>query len=172
MTLSITEVSIMTLRIKILKHNTWHKSIVFCRVSLWWVSLCECHNANLHYDDCLFWWESLCSVPLCLVSSYWLSLCLVSLCWLSWRHLLRFIIFHWILVSPITAIFRAEFANQMFQRMSKLIHTSGISYWRGRLNTVDLLALTSLEQLHYLLKILFNFFYKTCYLLNEEVNCT
>ncbi len=46
----------------------------------------------------------------------------------------------------------------------------GSPYWKGRLSTVDLLVLTSLDQLllivnHYLL------FYKTSYL-NGEVNCT
>jgi hypothetical protein len=42
----------------------------------------------------------------------------------------------------------------------------GKSYWWGRLSTVDL---TSLDQLVFILKILFSFFYKTSYL-NEEVN--
>ncbi len=46
----------------------------------------------------------------------------------------------------------------------------GKSYWGGRLSTVDLLALTSLYQLVFILKILFFLFYKTSYL-NEEVNC-
>jgi hypothetical protein len=39
----------------------------------------------------------------------------------------------------------------------------------GRLSTVDLLVLTSLDQLLFILKIVFTFFYKTSYL-NEEVN--
>jgi hypothetical protein len=41
---------------------------------------------------------------------------------------------------------------------------------RGRVRTVDLLVLTSLDQLIYIIKILFTFF-KTSYL-GEEVNCT
>jgi hypothetical protein len=36
----------------------------------------------------------------------------------------------------------------------------GKSYWRGRLSTVDLLLLTSLAQLLFVLKILFTFFKK------------
>ncbi len=41
----------------------------------------------------------------------------------------------------------------------------------GRLSTVDLLVLMSLDQLIFKLKILLTFFYKTSYL-NEEVICT
>ena len=46
---------------------------------------------------------------------------------------------------------------------SKLIDTKEITnpenpYWRGRLSTVDLLVLTNLKQLLFLLKILFTFF--------------
>ncbi len=48
---------------------------------------------------------------------------------------------------------------------------SGNPYWKGRLSTADLLVLTSLDPLLSILKTLFTFFYKTCYL-NEEVNCT
>ncbi len=44
------------------------------------------------------------------------------------------------------------------------------SYWRGRLPTVNLLVLTSLNQLLFIIKILFTF-HKTSYL-NEEVNFT
>ncbi len=40
----------------------------------------------------------------------------------------------------------------------------------GRLTNVDLLVLTSVDQLPFQLKMLY-FFYKTSYL-NEEVNCT
>jgi hypothetical protein len=47
----------------------------------------------------------------------------------------------------------------------------GKPYWRGRLNTVDLLLLTSLDQLLLILIILFAFFIKTTYL-NKEVNRT
>ncbi len=47
---------------------------------------------------------------------------------------------------------------------------AGTSCWRGRLNTVDLLVLTSLEHLLLIVKILLSF-YKTSYH-NEEVNCT
>jgi len=39
------------------------------------------------------------------------------------------------------------------------------------LRTVDLLVLTGLDLLLFILKILFNFFCKTSYL-NEEINCT
>ncbi len=50
-----------------------------------------------------------------------------------------------------------------------MIPCAGKSYWGWRLSTVDLLVLTSLDQLVFILKILFSFFYKTSYL-NEEVN--
>ncbi len=46
--------------------------------------------------------------------------------------------------------------------------SAGNPYWRGRLSTVDLHVLTSLNQLIFKLKILFTLFTK----LNEEVNCT
>jgi len=46
----------------------------------------------------------------------------------------------------------------------------GNPYGRGRLSTVDLLVLTSLDKLLFILKYYFPF-YKTSYL-NEEVNCT
>ncbi len=42
------------------------------------------------------------------------------------------------------------------------------SYWRGRLSTVDLLVLTSLDQIYWKCYLPF---YKTIYL-NEVVNCT
>ncbi len=42
---------------------------------------------------------------------------------------------------------------------------------RERLSTVDLQVLNSLDQLLFILKNLFTFFYKTSYF-NEEVNCT
>ncbi len=44
------------------------------------------------------------------------------------------------------------------------------SFTRGGLSTVDLLELTSLDELDKL-KMLFTFLYKTSYI-NEEVNCT
>ncbi len=47
----------------------------------------------------------------------------------------------------------------------------GNSYWRRRICTVDLLVLTSLNQLFVILKISFTFFYKTSYL-NMEANGT
>jgi hypothetical protein len=50
-----------------------------------------------------------------------------------------------------------------------LMYVQGILTEGGRLSTVDLLALTSLDQLLLTQQILF--FYKTSYL-NEEVNCT
>jgi len=48
--------------------------------------------------------------------------------------------------------------------------TPGNPCWGGRLSTVDLLVLTSLNLLLFILKILFTFFYKTS--LKEEVNGT
>jgi hypothetical protein len=42
---------------------------------------------------------------------------------------------------------------------------------KGRLSTVDLLVLTSFDQLLFILKILFNLFSKISYL-NEEANST
>jgi len=48
---------------------------------------------------------------------------------------------------------------------------AGESDRRGRLSTVDLRVLASLDQLLFILKILFTFFYKTTYP-NEKVNCT
>ncbi len=47
---------------------------------------------------------------------------------------------------------------------------SGKPYWKGRLSTVDLLVLASLDQLIFYWKY-YLLFYKTSYL-NEEVNCT
>jgi hypothetical protein len=41
-------------------------------------------------------------------------------------------------------------------------------YLRGRLSTVDLLVLTSLDQLNFILKIIFTFFNEEV----KEVNCT
>jgi hypothetical protein len=61
--------------------------------------------------------------------------------------------------------------ENIFDNESVVIQRAGKSYWGGRLNTIDLLLLTSLDQLIFMLKILFQFFYKTSYL-NEEVNCT
>jgi hypothetical protein len=58
---------------------------------------------------------------------------------------------------------------QIFNSATPL-HNPGNPYWRGQLSTVDLHLLTSIDQLHLILKILFTF-YKTSYL-NEEVNCT
>jgi hypothetical protein len=49
-----------------------------------------------------------------------------------------------------------------------IVQTTGKSYRRERLSTVDLLVLTSLYQLLFILKILFTFL--TSYF-NEEVNC-
>jgi hypothetical protein len=46
-----------------------------------------------------------------------------------------------------------------------------MSCWKGRHSTVDLLVLTSRDQLIFILNILFSFFYKTS-CLNEEGNCT
>jgi hypothetical protein len=51
------------------------------------------------------------------------------------------------------------------------IDKPGKSYWKGRLGTVDPLILSSLDQQHFTLKILFIFFYKTSYLY-EEANST
>ncbi len=48
---------------------------------------------------------------------------------------------------------------------------AGSHYWKGKLSTVDLLVLTSSDQLILILKIWFIFFYKTSNL-NEEINCT
>ncbi len=48
---------------------------------------------------------------------------------------------------------------------------TGKSFWRGRLSAVDLLVLTSLDQLFIYIENIINLFYKTSYL-NEEVNCT
>ncbi len=47
----------------------------------------------------------------------------------------------------------------------------GKSYWRGRLRTVDLFVLTSLDQLIFGIENINYLLYKTSYL-NEEVNCT
>jgi hypothetical protein len=62
-----------------------------------------------------------------------------------------------------------------------LFYISGFNKWvrvgarnpyrRGRLSTANLLELTSLDQLLFILKILFTLFYKTRYL-NKEVNST
>jgi hypothetical protein len=49
-------------------------------------------------------------------------------------------------------------------------HQSGNPHWWGRLNTVDLIVLTSLDRLIFILKILFTFL-KTRHL-NEGVSCT
>ncbi len=55
--------------------------------------------------------------------------------------------------------------------LSTVLKRAGKSYWRGRLSTVDLLVLTSLDQLLFAVMIFFYLCYKTSYL-NEEVNCT
>ncbi len=47
----------------------------------------------------------------------------------------------------------------------------GKSCWRGRLSTIDLLALTSLDHSFFIFKMLFFYFYKTTYL-KKEVNGT
>jgi hypothetical protein len=47
--------------------------------------------------------------------------------------------------------------------------TSRKPYWRGRLHTVDLLVLTGLDQLLFILEMLFSLFYKTMHL-NEELS--
>jgi hypothetical protein len=52
-----------------------------------------------------------------------------------------------------------------------LIFIAGKAYLRGRISTVDLLVLTSLDEVLFNLKLYFPFFTKTTYL-NEEVNCT
>ncbi len=44
-------------------------------------------------------------------------------------------------------------------------------YWSGRISRVDLLVLTNLDQLIFILNILFTFFHKTSYL-NEKSKCT
>jgi len=49
---------------------------------------------------------------------------------------------------------------------------SGNPYWRGMINTVDLLELTSWYQLLFTLTILFTFITKQTSYLNEEVDCT
>jgi len=45
---------------------------------------------------------------------------------------------------------------------------AGKSYWRGRLSTVDLLVLTSLDQLLFILKILLNSFTKQAILMRRS----
>ncbi len=47
---------------------------------------------------------------------------------------------------------------------------AGKSYWRGRLSTVDLLVLSSLDQLLFLWKYYLPFYKTSCP--NEEVNCS
>ncbi len=63
--------------------------------------------------------------------------------------------------------------NQNFNSLKRKKATvkPGNPYWKGTLSTVDLLELTSLDQLLLILRTFFTFFYKTSYL-NEEVNCT
>jgi hypothetical protein len=58
------------------------------------------------------------------------------------------------------------FSPSMFQSLQP-----GNPYWRGCLSTVDLLVLTSLDQLLVILQTTFTFFSKTRYL-NKEVNRT
>jgi len=49
---------------------------------------------------------------------------------------------------------------------------AGNPYWRGRISTIELLILTSSNQLLFVLKLcIYNLFYETSYL-NKEVNCT
>ncbi len=47
-----------------------------------------------------------------------------------------------------------------YDHNNRLIVRAGKSYWRGRLSTVDLIVLTSLDQLLFKLKILWTFFTK------------
>ncbi len=90
---------------------------------------------------------SLCSTPLC-----WVLLCWMSLCWVSRRRVKK----------PTNCYHYSLFRGEQ--------QKTGKSHWRGRLSTVDLLVLISVD------KLLFNWKY---YLLvfktsspNEEVNCT
>ncbi len=53
----------------------------------------------------------------------------------------------------------------------KVTHFSRETLLKGRHSTVDLLALTRLDQLLWMKRTLFNFYYKTRYV-NEEVNRT
>ncbi len=55
------------------------------------------------------------------------------------------------------------------RKFSNCNSKAGNPYRSGRISTVDLLLLTSLDKLLFVLKILFSFFYKTSYS-NEEVN--
>ncbi len=62
-------------------------------------------------------------------------------------------------------------SNAVNNNLSTVLKRAGKPYWRGRLSTVDLLVLTSLHQLLFILIIFFYLCYTTSYL-NEEVNCT
>ncbi len=58
-----------------------------------------------------------------------------------------------------------------FRRKPLKITFSGNPYWRGSISTVDLLSLSSSDQLLFMLKRCFSFSYKTTNL-NLEVKCT
>ncbi len=79
-------------------------------------------------------------------SIYWVSLCSVWLWWMSWR-------FQVFMLRPCCKGKKLEPGN---------------TYWSGRISTVDLLVLTSSDQLILIHK---NSFHKTSFL-NEVVNCT
>ncbi len=68
-------------------------------------------------------------------------------------------------LSPMVLL--TNFANVNETQFRSLL--SGNPYWRGRISTIDLLVLTSSDQLLFILKLYF-LSYKTSYL-NKEVNC-
>ncbi len=96
----------------------------------------ECCSAEWCYAEC-------CYAECCYAECY---LCWVLLCWVLWRHYnamkRSLICFYFLLYSP------------------SQIRVKGLGkepYWRGRLSTVDLLVLTSLDRHIFILKILIVF---------------
>jgi hypothetical protein len=76
---------------------------------------------------------------------------------------------------------RQDFSNETFwcllawisllcsSSVTNICLIAGKCYWRGRLSTVDLLVLTSLDQLSFISKILTNFFTKQATLIRKPV---
>jgi hypothetical protein len=72
-----------------------------------------------------------------------------------------------VLSLPVQLVFPVGQGSVYFGR-KPFGRQTGKPYWRGRLSTVSLLVLTSLDQLRLIMKTIFTF-YKT---INEEVMCT
>ncbi len=75
-------------------------------------------------------------------------------------------------IKKLSAIFRTFMSEQRFTNMLECnITKPDTSFWRGRICTINLLVLTSSDQLHSKVKRHISLFCLISFL-NEEVNCT